>query len=234
MNVDQLAHVPYWQAHYREVARQGNPWLDFSNDRVQLQHFTSALEGAGSVVGQRCLDVGCGRGQLARALVALGAARVVALEPTTELIEGFATRYPDVEWLAGDVRDGDLLATLGPFDRIFAVEMLQYVPLAETIERLCNRLTAGGRLVAVVPNRACPWIERTEQQFAGHYRGTTVAELGACAAELRQIDFWGCRGLAFAADQRIAPYGASAWTREANWSEPPNRLVFVAQARGAS
>jgi sugar transferase EpsL len=61
----------FWSSYYGEVFEQQKPWLDYSNARVQAQTF--GLAAAGPVDGAACLDVGCGWGQLARALVALGA-----------------------------------------------------------------------------------------------------------------------------------------------------------------
>lgn len=60
----------FWAEYYEGVARKGEPWLDYSNERVQAQTFGLVLEALGALSGRSCLDVGCGVGQMARTYAA--------------------------------------------------------------------------------------------------------------------------------------------------------------------
>src|SRR5262245_48526809 len=49
--VDQRA---YWESHYRDLFARGTSWLDYSNERVQLETFGLSLDASGGVTGRRC------------------------------------------------------------------------------------------------------------------------------------------------------------------------------------
>jgi len=101
--------------------------------------------------GQRVLDIGCGPGALTAQLVErLGAAEVVAIDPSAPFVEAMRARFPDV-----DVRSG--VAEQLPFpDDTFDLALAQLVvhfmtdPVAGLLEMA--RVTRSGGIVA-----ACVW-----------------------------------------------------------------------------
>jgi 2-polyprenyl-3-methyl-5-hydroxy-6-metoxy-1,4-benzoquinol methylase len=218
----------FWGSYYRNVFHEGNRWLDYSNARVQAQTFGLALEAAGPVQGKRCVDVGCGWGQLARALHELGASSVTALDLVPEPITKLAEQHPEIRWLCGDLSAHIATLGAGSSDLILMIEVLQYVPLEATLATAWELLAPGGRLVAVVPNAECPIVSSTRKRFDGHYSPPTVAELQRGLSGLPGCEYWAYRGLVFGRDQRIGPYDVTQWTRGESWFSQPNRLQLVA------
>jgi SAM-dependent methyltransferase len=223
----------FWGDYYRGVFRQGNRWLDYSNDRVQAQTFGLALEAAGPVQGKRCVDVGCGWGQLARALHELGASVVTGLDLVPEPIAALTEQHPHIRWLCGDLTTHASALGTGATDLIMLIEVLQYVPFAATLATAWDLLAPGGRLVGVVPNAECSIVASTRQRFGGQYSPPTATDVGRGLAALPNSDYWGYRGLAFGRDQLIGPYDVTPWTNRADWSFAPNRLQLVALKRTA-
>ena len=233
------AREAFWSDYYQQLSSHAEPWLDYSNERVQAQTFAVVLEALGPVVGRRCLDVGCGFGYLSRALEALGASEVTGIDVTAQFIERSRKEHPSVRWEVGTLDDPRFCAGLGTFDRILLVEMLQYVPVAETLRRAWEMLAPGGRLAAVVPNRECPIVVRAMERFPGQFIPPTPAELATIGEALCAggAGSWGLKGMSFAEEQTLNPYEISPWTRPAqlagsprgvSFAKPPNRLAFAA------
>lgn len=225
------AKQEFWKDYYEEVASDGTPWLDCSNERTHLQTISLALESAGQVGGRRCLELGCGRGHLSRCLDVLEASERVAVDQVESMLDGFAARYPQVSWHCRDAHDHEALKTLGRFDLIFALEVLQYLPIHETLQFLAKRLLPDGRLVGVVPNADCPLVQNAMDRFDGNYVAADVADIKHALDSSAEIAWWVCRGMSFAEDQRVAPYELSSWTDDPDWATAPNRILFVAQAK---
>jgi 2-polyprenyl-3-methyl-5-hydroxy-6-metoxy-1,4-benzoquinol methylase len=224
--------VDYWATYYRDVVDDGQPWLDYSNGRVQAQTFALALEGAGPVTGLRCLDVGCGWGQLTRIVGGLGAPEPTGMDIVPELIASLQESHPGHRWICGSPTDEALLESLGQFDVVFAVEVLQVVPLEAAVMALWQRVAPAGRLIGVVANGSCPIVQRTEQRFPGKYLGLDVASVTSVIEQLDQVAAFGLRGMFFQEDQRLVPYQAGAWSTTPSWEDPPNRIQFVVQKTG--
>ncbi len=222
----------FWHDYYNKVATEGRPWLDFSNERVQSQHFALALEAAGAIQGRRCLDIGCGWGQVSESFHSLRAAEVTGIDLVAELIEANKTRAPAIRWLCGSLSDPALESQLGTYDIVFLIEVLQYLPLRETLAQLWNRMAPGGRLVGIIPNADCPIVKRTMERFDDKYHAPTIAELSNALQSLDQVEVSLIRGAAFGADQRLTPYVVTAWGAAQADGTPPNRLNFVAVKQG--
>ena len=60
----ETAKESQWHEYFEGVFRDAGPWLNYPNPQCQTQTWALALEAAGPVAGRRCLDVGCGRGNL--------------------------------------------------------------------------------------------------------------------------------------------------------------------------
>lgn len=222
----------YWRRHYGQAHLQARPWLDLSNEAVQAQTFSLALETAGAVRGLRCLDVGCGWGRLAVILEHLGAAQVTAVDQVAEFVEAGRRARPLIRWIAADAADPAVVRDLPAVDLLFAVEILQYVPFEKTVPALWERVLPGGRLIGVAPNGDCPLARSVRDRYEGLYRPPSEKEILACVGGLPAVEHWAVRGLSFQADQRLVPYAAGPWRREPCGPPAPNRFLFVAVRPG--
>ena len=223
----------YWQHYYSDPEVHGRAWLDLSNSQVQLQSLSLCLESAGDVLGSACADLGCGRGQLARALKALGAGSVLGVDFVEAVVAANRIGCPEIEWLSGNLMQPDFMALLPTFDRIFLVEVLQYVDMADAVRAAWGRLRPGGRLVCMVPNEACPIVARAIARFGDCYRAAAPTVVAAIAESLPALAMWAGRGLTFQLDQQLLPYKVSPWAERLTFEEPPNRFNIVYVKRAA-
>jgi 2-polyprenyl-3-methyl-5-hydroxy-6-metoxy-1,4-benzoquinol methylase len=217
----------YWATYYSDVVAQGTPWLDHSNSRVQAQGFALALEAAGSLLGVRCLDVGCGWGQLTRLAWDLGARQAVGMDIVADLVNELRRKHPDQSWVCGSPADSHILSSLGGFDVVFAVEVLQYVPFGDAVRLLWSSVLPGGRLVVIVPNGSCPIVQKTQARFEQKYESPEPRDITEAIATLSDVAHFAIRGLAFGPDQRINPYFVAPWGDTGHEGMVPNRLQFV-------
>jgi 2-polyprenyl-3-methyl-5-hydroxy-6-metoxy-1,4-benzoquinol methylase len=226
------ARRKYWAKYYAGVAESGRPALDLSNRRVQAQSFALTLEVLGDCMGSRCLDVGCGRGELSKCLADLGASQVTGLDVVPRLIEAARASRDDVRWICGSVDDEAALDTIGLVDRIALIEVLQYLPSDRVLRILWAHLAPGGRMVGIVPNANCPIVKSTVTKFGGQYVPLTQENLRERLAMLPELDASAIRGFVFLNDQRLLPYEVTPWDGTAGSGSIPNRLQFVAQKQG--
>lgn len=217
----------YWKSYYHNLAVSGNNWLDYSNPAVQLQSLALCLEAAGSVLGQVCADLGCGRGQIAKMLAALGSRSVVGVDFVDALITDNKIHYPGIDWRCGDILDTSFVTTLPQFDRIFMIEMLQYVDMATIIPLIWKILRPGGRIVCMVPNKDCPIIKEVAHRFGDRYLAFAPNLLPGLANRLDDLEDWSCRGLTFRKEQNLLAYKVGEWSKRLDWERPPNRLNVV-------
>jgi 2-polyprenyl-3-methyl-5-hydroxy-6-metoxy-1,4-benzoquinol methylase len=214
----------FWAEHYARPEVREHPWLDLSNEAVQVQTFSLALEAAGPLLGKSCADIGCGSGRFSSLLATLGARDVTGVDQVL---------HPHVQdgrirWVLANLEDDLRFSSLPAFDLVFALEVLQYVPFAAAMRTLWERVRAGGRLVAVVPNGACPIVRRAADRFgAARYAAPSPRELrttlDALTPSTRCV-----RGLTFQPDQQFVPYRVDPWSREPAADATPNRWLLVA------
>src|SRR5688572_16269437 len=173
---DASAQAQFWKDHYDSLATRAESWLDYGNERVQEQSLELAVRAGTPLAGVRCIDVGCGRGQLSLILSQGGAAEVVGVDASPALIRRLTAEQPGIRWLDLDI---GALATvsLGSFERVFAIEVLQYVPLVQALHRLWELTSPGGRMIGIVPNRDCPFLAGAIERFGGHYAPPRRIEL---------------------------------------------------------
>jgi SAM-dependent methyltransferase len=217
--------TPSWKGYFDAVVGRGTPWLDQSNAAVHAQLISVCIEAARELQDASCIDLGCGRGQLAGALQALGARHVTAVDFSPELIDENTRRWPEIDWRCGDAGDAAMIAQLPGADRVFVVELLQYVDARQVILSAWDRVQRGGRLVAVCPHAGCPIVRRVEARFEGRYQGLDVAGLEGLASRLPGLAKWSARGLSFAEDQEMVPYRLSPWGHDV--PAEANRINFV-------
>jgi 2-polyprenyl-3-methyl-5-hydroxy-6-metoxy-1,4-benzoquinol methylase len=214
-----------WLRYFEAVVHGGTPWLDQSNAAVHAQLISAGLEAARELQDTSCIDLGCGRGQLAGVLRALGAHSVTAVDFSPQLIEENTRRWPEIDWRCGDAGDAAMIARLPRADRVFVVELLQYVDARQVILSAWDRVGPGGRLVAVCPHAGCTIVRRIETRFEGRYQGLDVARLEELASHLPGLAAWAVRGLSFTETQQITPYRLSPWGHGV--PAEANRINFV-------
>ncbi len=230
----------FWLDYYAGVAKAGNSWLDYSNDRVQAQTFGLALDSAGPVHGKRCLDIGCGRGQFSRALAALGASSVTGIDIVPEVIATLERESSHIRWLCGSPNSPEVIKQLDTYEIVFFLEVLQYIEFPAALRAAWHHLEPGGRLVAIAPNPNCAIVSRTRDRFAARYSPPALDAIQSEVSGWMDLEHVAYRALFFARDQRTAPYEVSPWLTSGGWNGlEPNRIQFVAikrlsQAAGAN
>jgi ubiquinone/menaquinone biosynthesis C-methylase UbiE len=113
----------------------------------------------GALHGQRVLDLACGSGFYTRLLKQQGAATVVGVDISPEMIR-LATQQEQAEPLgiAYQVGDAVALPQVGPFDLVTAAYLLNYAEskgqMLGMFRSVCDNLVAGGRFIAYTNNPA--------------------------------------------------------------------------------
>jgi SAM-dependent methyltransferase len=130
------------------------PW------RAHVERYT-LLRLAGDVAGKAVIDLACGEGYYTRLLRQAGAARVVGVDLSHEMI-GLADAQEALEPLGIEYRLGDVraLGATGAFDVAVAAYLLNYARTAEELAAMCRAIAGalrpGGRFVTVNNNPADP------------------------------------------------------------------------------
>jgi SAM-dependent methyltransferase len=125
----------------------GNPW----NHDVAYHRLVQRCVPRG---GRDLLDVGCGRGRLARELSGPGR-RVLGLDPSAEMVAAAREASAGVAGL--EFAEGDFLTTQIPaesFDFVSFVASLHHMDQAEALAKAAEILRPGGRLVVIGLARA--------------------------------------------------------------------------------
>ena len=131
--------------------------IHFYRENVEFPSFIDAL---GSVSGKRVLDVGCGDGVYARLVAERGAAQVVGMDSSSEMIRlaevAEAERPLGIRYRVLDVAT---MPSLDSFDLVVAVNVLHYADSRTALDGMCERIASnlvpGGRLLAYVGNAEC-------------------------------------------------------------------------------
>lgn len=119
------------------------------------------LESLGNPAGMSVLDVACGDGFYTRLIRKAGAAHVVGVDVSREMIELARGQEADeplgIEYLQ---ISAEQMPTLGPFDLVSAAFLFNTAPDRDTLEAMAKALAAnlkpGGRLVFTLGD-VCRW-----------------------------------------------------------------------------
>lgn len=170
--------------------------------------------------GERVLDVGCGSGELTRAIADRGA-RVVGVDASPDMIAAARQGFPDLEFAVADARTMRFDA---PFDAVFSNAALHWIrPPEAAAERIFAALRPGGRLVAEFGgegnvDRVLAAAETAGQaqgvELAGALRTNYFPSAEAYAAVLRGAGFAvGSIGLHDRPTPLEGPEGLRNWVR---------------------
>jgi SAM-dependent methyltransferase len=138
------------------------------------------LQFTGIANGERVLDLGCGTGHLAAAMLRVSQpARVDGVDAAESYVAHAKSQYPDPRL---DFRVGDACAldyTAGTFDRVLSLLMLHFVPQPALAIAEMRRVAKPGAVVA-----AAVWDARGGM-VAHRMMLDTAAAIDSGAAELR-------------------------------------------------
>ncbi|MBP2473088.1 SAM-dependent methyltransferase [Crossiella equi] len=127
--------------------------------RSEVATLTAALPG---LTGASVLDVGCGTGFYPRLFRRAGAARVLGVDGSAEMV-AHARRVEAAAPLGieYDRQDALALPVLGAFDLVTSIWLVGYAPgraaLAALLRGLAANLRPGGDLVVLAPNPDWDW-----------------------------------------------------------------------------
>lgn len=128
--------------------------------------------------GERILDLGCGTGELARAIADRGA-QVLGIDSAASMIDQARSRYPDLTF---DCIAGESLPYAAEFDAVFSNAALHWMTDADAVvQGIVRALKPGGRFVAEFGGRG----------NVAQIRAAIAASLTAAGyAEAAQRDPW--------------------------------------------
>jgi len=219
----------FWLECYREsLSREADigssKSLLYSNDAVHLQYLAQVLDGVGPCRARRVLDAGCGAGASAVLLSRLGAI-VTGVDLVPERIDELSRRFPDIEWRTGDIAEQGFLSSLGLFDCVLAIEVLQHVCFQSTLNHLWRLVRAGGRLVACLPNGSSIEVQAAVARFNGRFLAPTAEEVIAATKTLEDVQLVRFKAMYFRGNQTVLPYECSDWNESIDGI--PNRVLIL-------
>ena len=135
----------------------------------------------GELADKRVLDLACGFGFYTRLLKQQGAAQVIGVDISPEMVLLARTKEQD-DPTGGEYRVGDAtnLPVLGRFDLVTAVYLLNYATSKEQMLGMCRsayaNLAAGGRFVAYTVNPAFTLSKPNSTKYGVTVLGKTFEE----------------------------------------------------------
>lgn len=163
--------------------------------RLANARMTRGIAEAGGLAGKRVLDVGCGDGTFTEALVEMGAATILALDPAANAIEAARQRFAAAgldERIEARVFDVYALATIGErFDVAVVRGVLHHLP--DAARAVAEIVKVADAVVILEPNGANPVlkvIERVSKYHVEHEEQSFLPRtidgwLRAAGAEVR-------------------------------------------------
>jgi 2-polyprenyl-3-methyl-5-hydroxy-6-metoxy-1,4-benzoquinol methylase len=218
----------YWRKTFAGLHAQPHDHVDYATAEEQAFTFGACLLAAGAVAGRRCLDAGCGKGGFARILHALGGV-VVGIDFIDATMHALQRSDPGIRWESGSACDAAAITALGPFDRVFAIEILQCVPPGPLFQSLWSAVAPDGRLIGVTPNADNPFVRRRSEERPGLYAPLGTTAIIEHLRALPGVADLGVMGFAWRQDRGSVLYDLLPLTSTPQWEEPPKRLLFLAR-----
>ena len=145
---------------YRDIADQYDQTYSTLSFRIPIEEH-SILKLLGDVRGRSILEVACGTGHYTRALLRRGAARVLGVDLSEDMLR--VAREEEVQRPLGaayQAQDAAALSLGEVFDQVLAVYLLHYASSREQLAGMCrsiaHHLAPGGRFITYAVNPAIP------------------------------------------------------------------------------
>lgn len=138
-------------SQYDEIAEEFQNLADMDARMIVNQTFMEVL---GAVQGKEILDLACGEGFVSRILKQMGAARVLGVDNSEQMI-ALGRKQEEAEPIGVEYQLGDAgaLGKVGDFDLVTASFLLMYAPTPEALLGMCqtafDNLRPGGRFVTI-------------------------------------------------------------------------------------
>lgn len=190
-------------------------------------------------VGQRVLDIGCGRGMFT-SLVAGSAEYVMAADLDPDNLRTLGDRFachPHVEIQRIDARESLEPWHNRSFDTVVCLDLLEDIDDdVQVIENLYRAVQPAGSLVVKVP--AGRWLFGAVDLASGHYRRYSLGEL---TAKTRQVGWEPLEGrhervwrsavlVEVPLSQAVGPFLALLWARHAQDDSPCHSCSGLSRA----
>jgi SAM-dependent methyltransferase len=166
---------PSWETHAGWWQREYTDGADPEYEEQILPLVDRHLVGA-----RRVLDVGCGEGQVARRVAALGAGFVAGVDPTAAQVAVAQARGGGPRYARGSAEA--LPWATGAFDAVVVCLVLEHVePFEPAIAEIARVLSPGGKFVLLLNH---PLLQTPESGFViDHDLGEQYWRLGAYLAD---------------------------------------------------
>jgi toxoflavin synthase len=146
----------------------------------------TVLRMVGPLAGKRVLDLACGFGFYTRLLKQHGAAQVIGIDISPEMVRlGREQEQAEPLGVTYQVCDAAALPVLGAFDLVTAIYLLNYATSTDQLLGMCGsayaNLVPGGRLVAYTVNPAYTLGKPNGSQYGCYcVRMTPEADRNVC------------------------------------------------------
>lgn len=155
-------------AEYDNISQK---YIKVHEERITRDYLydPSLFEQLGNLKGKNVLDLACGDGRLTREIKKLGAARVIGVDLSEEMIKAAKEKEEEnplgIEYLVGKVGE---LGKIGEFDIIVGGLLLHYSQTKDELKRMCQDISVnlenGGRFVALNNNPDSPLTDKIKYQ----------------------------------------------------------------------
>jgi SAM-dependent methyltransferase len=134
----------------------------------------TVLRMVGTLSGKRVLDLACGFGFYTRLLKQHGAAQVIGVDISPEMVRlGHAHEQTEPLGVTYQVGDASALPPLGSFDLVTAIYLLNYATSQDQLLGMCrsayDHLVAGGRFIAYTVNPAYTLSKPNGAQYGNYF-----------------------------------------------------------------
>jgi toxoflavin synthase len=160
----------------------GSKYDEYAQTATQKQAESyTVLRMAGPLAGKRVLDLACGFGFYTRLLKQHGAAEVIGIDISPEMVRlGCEHEQAEPLGVTYQVSDATALPTLGAFDLVTAIYLLNYAASTDQLLGMCrsayDNLVPGGQFVAYTVNPAYTLSKPNGSQYGCYFIRLTPEE----------------------------------------------------------